>query len=320
MGKEYTMKYLSLLLILGLAAGCDAWSDQPYTQGCAPTPNSSVLTSVDDPVGSVIDLDENSPTFGQCIGRDTGGGTGGTDGTGGTGGAGGGVDIFPPLDGETNLGTCGSMADPANDNCDYGCTALGNTFGFVAVLSVAPDESLGGGSSTATEFTGFFVVSEAFIEGAEGVLGVDLLEARVPAGATLPLTALEGATGPDLTLTLEEVTVDLTQDPDNNGTKGPFFLPFVPAGDTYTYGDSGSEACFNLTAGIGFVFEVTSPFTLPASFVCEPSDQELINQDNVSCADDSACLAPSTCDTAVGECTAVIVPDVEAGQVCFTIP
>ena len=69
MGKEYTMKCLSLLMILGLAAGCDAWTNQPYTQGCAPTPNSSVLTSVDDPVGSVIDLDENSPTFGQCIGR-----------------------------------------------------------------------------------------------------------------------------------------------------------------------------------------------------------------------------------------------------------
>jgi hypothetical protein len=321
MGKEYTMKYLSLLLILGLAAGCDAWTNQPYTQGCAPTPNSSVLTSVDDPVGSVIDLDENSPTFGQCIGRASGGGTGtGGTGTGGTGGAGGGGDIFPPLDGETNLATCGSTADPANDNCDYGCTALGNTFGFVAVLSVAPDESLAGGSSTATEFTGFFVVSEAFIEGAEGVLGVDLLEARVPAGATLPLTALEGATGPDLTLTLEEVTIDLTEDPDNNGTKGPFFLPFVPAADTYTYGDSGSEACFNLAAVINFVFEVTSPFTLPASFACEPCDQELINQDNVSCADDSACLAPSTCDTAVGECTSVIAADVEAGQVCFTIP
>ena len=319
MGKEYTMKHLSLLLLLGLAAGCDAWSDQPYTQGCATTPNSSVLTTVDDPPGSVIDLNENSPTFGQCIGRASGGGGGGTGGGGGGTGGGGG-DIFPPLDGETNLGTCGSEADPANENCDYGCTALGNTFGFIAVLSVAPDESLGGGSSTPTDFDGFFVVSEAFVQGASDVLGVQLLEARIPPGATLPLGPLQGATGPSLTLTLEEVTVDLTQDPDGNGVPGPFFLPFIPDGDTYTYGDSGSEACFNLTDGISFVFEVTSPFTLPASFECEPCDQELINQDSVSCADDSACLAPSTCDTAVGECTAVIVPDVEGGQVCFPIP
>jgi len=318
MNKEYTMKLLSLLLLLGLAAGCDAWNDQPYTQGCAPTPNSSVLTAIDDPPGTLIDLDENSPTFGQCIGRQTGGGTGGSGGSNGTGGTGG--SIFPPLPGVTNEGTCGSMADPANDNCDYGCVALGNTFGFVAVLSVSPDDSLGAGSSTPTDFEGFFVVSEAFIQGAEGVLGVQLLEARVPPGATLPVTPLSGVTGPDLTLTLEEVTIDLTEDPDGNGTKGPFFLPFIMDGATYTYGNSGEEACFNLADGINFVFEVTSPFELPATFMCQPADQELINQDNVSCADDSDCLSPSTCDTAVGECTAVIEADAEAGQVCFMIP
>jgi hypothetical protein len=112
----------------------------------------------------------------------------------------------------------------------------------------------------------------------------------------------------------------LTEDPDNNGVAGPFFLPFVIDGETYTYGDSGTEACFNFTDGIDFIFEVTMPFPLPANFMCQPADQELINQDSISCADDSACEAPSTCDTAVGECTSEIVPVPTAGQVCFTIP
>lgn len=318
MGKEYTMTRLSLLLILVPAAGCAAWNDQPYTQGCNPTPNSSVLGTSDNPMDSVIDLNEDSPTFGQCIGRTTGGGSGGSDGAGGMGGMGG--SIFPPIDGETNLGICGSEADPANDNCDYGCVALGNTFGFVAVLGVAPDESLSGGSSTPTDFDGFFVVSEAFIQGAADALGFDLTEARVREGAVLPLTALEGATGPDLTLTLEPVTVDLTEDPDNNGVPGPFALPFVMAGETYNYGASGSQACFNLTDGIDFTFDVTMPFPLPALFQCQPCDQEVINQDNVSCTDNSGCLAPSTCDTAAGECTSQIVAEPTAGQVCFTIP
>jgi hypothetical protein len=54
--------------------------------------------------------------------------------------------------------------------------------------------------------------------------------------------------------------------------------------------------------------------------MCEPADQELINQDNVTCSDDSACLAPSTCDPAAGECGAVIVSDPPAGEVCIAIP
>lgn len=312
MKKEYTMKFLSLLLLLGLAAGCDAWTDQPYTQGCSPTPNSSVLTTGVDSV----DLNEDSPTFGQCIGRAV---PGGSTGTGGSDGECEPPPDFPPLDGETNFGTCGSDADICNDNCDYGCMALTNTFGFVAVLSVAPGESLGGGSSTETQFDGYFVVSEAFIAGAEGVLNLELQEARVLPGATIPVTPLEGATGPDVTLTMEEVTIDLTEDPDGNGVKGPFFLPFVPDGDTYMYGESGSEACFNLTDGIDFTFQVTLPTRIDARFLCQPCDQELINQDSVSCTDDDACLSPSICDTDA-ECTSVIEPDAEGGQVCFTIP
>jgi len=311
------MTRLSLLLILVPAAGCAAWNDQPYTQGCNPTPNSSVLGTSDNPMDSVIDLNEDSPTYGQCIGRAI---PGGSTGTGGTGGECEPPPDFPPIEGESSFGTCGSDADICNDNCDYGCVALGNTFGFVAVLGVAPDESISGGSSTPTDFDGFFVVSEAFIQGAADALGFDLTEARVLEGAVLPLTALEGATGPDLTLTLEPVTVDLTEDPDGNGVPGPFALPFVMAGETYTYGASGSQACFNLTDGINFTFEVTMPFSLPAIFQCQPCDQEVINQDNVSCMDDSGCLAPSICDTAAGECESRIVPEPTAGQVCFTIP
>jgi hypothetical protein len=197
---------------------------------------------------------------------------------------------------------------------------LGNTFGFVGALSVEPDDSLAGGSDTPTEFTGFLVVSEAFIAGANDFLNIELQEAVIPPGAVLPLTALSGATGPDLELTLEEVTVDLTADPDGNGQPGPFFLPFVPDTATYTYGDSGTEACFNLAPIINFVFEVTAPLGLPAEFVCEPCDQELINQDSVSCMDDSACLAPSTCDLADRECLSTVMPDAEAGQVCIMIP
>lgn len=318
MKKEITMTRLSLFLILGLAAGCDAWTDQPFTQGCAPTPNSSVLTTTDDPLGSVIDLNDGSPTFGQCIGRAVPGGSTGTGGTGGN-------ECpppadFPPLDGESNLGTCGSEADPCNENCDYGCTALGNTFGFIAVFSVAPDESISGGSSTETDFDGYFVVSEAFIQGASDVLNLPLNAARVLPGAVVPITALEGATGPDLELTLEEVEVDLTEDPDGNGVPGPFFLPFIAGSETYTYGNSGEQACFNLTQGTSFGFEITDPVTLPAVFMCEPADQELINQDNVMCSDDDGCLSPSTCDTIAGECSSAIVSDAEAGEVCITIP
>ena len=321
------MTRLSLLLMLGLAAGCDAWTDQPFTQGCTranpldeDNVNSSVLTSEDIPLGSVIDLNPASPTYGMCVGRAVPGGSTG----GGTGGTGGGEcpppAEVPPLEGESNFETCGSEADPCNLNCDYGCTALGNTFGFIAVFSAAPDASFSGGSSSETDFAGYFVVSEAFIQGATETLGQQLNAARVLPGSAIPITALEGATGPDLTLTLEEVEVDLTEDPDGNGAPGPFFLPFIAGSETYTYGSSGEQACFNLTQGVTFGFEITDPFVLPAVFMCEPTNQELINQDNVMCSDDDACLSPSTCDTIAGDCLSTIMSEPEAGEVCITIP
>jgi hypothetical protein len=117
-------------------------------------------------------------------------------------------------------------------------------------------------------------------------------------GATLPVTALSGATGNDTILTLpDNFVLDLTQDPNNNGVKGPFPLPFVPAGGTYTFAASGMDACFNLSTGIEFVLNITDPPLFPVTFVCQPANQEDINAD-----------------------PAVITPEPTAGQVCFTIP
>ncbi|MDH3622604.1 MAG: hypothetical protein OES69_09855 [Myxococcales bacterium] len=202
----------------------------------------------------------------------------------------------------TNALTCDDGIAPAPDNCDYGCTALANTFGFAAILNVDPDDATTGGSASAVAFDGEFVISEAFIAGAEDALMADLNTANVNPGATLPVSALSGTTaGGPTTVTLPAITLDLDLDPDGNTVPGPFPLPFVPIVDTYTFGASGSTACFNLTTGINFVLTVTElnggPTFIPAAFNCQPANQVAINAD-----------------------PAVITPEPTAGQVCFTIP
>jgi hypothetical protein len=189
-------------------------------------------------------------------------------------------------------------------------------------LTVAPEDGFVGGAASDVGFDGFFVVSEAFIAGAEDVVG-PLNTAVVLPGATLPVTALTGATGPDVIVTLPEIELDMTSDPNNNGIKGPFPLPFVPNSGTYTFAASGTEACFNLSTGITFGLKITSPFVLDVVFACQPANQELVNQNNVECPNgDADCLAPSTCDgdPDAPACTAVIEPEATAGQVCLTIP
>jgi hypothetical protein len=170
-------------------------------------------------------------------------------------------------------------------------------------------------------------VSEAFIAGAEDTLGQDLQTAVVgPTPNSLPVHALSGATGADTIVTLPAgFVLDLNADPDGNTIPGPFPLPFVPTTGSYTFGDSGTMACFNFTNAIEFNLTVTElaggiPVEISADFACEPADQNLINQSNVDCTSDADCLSPSTCDLFEGECTAVSEPEPAAGQVCFSIP
>ena len=290
------MKLTNLFWVLALAGSVAACNSGPPIQGC--------------------DID---PATGVC--ETQGGGTGGSNG-GGSGGGGGELCVVPPnLTGFNNACTCDSAGD-VDINCDYGCVALAVTFGFAAVLDVIPDAGFVGGGESNVGFDGFFVVSEAFIAGAEDTVG-PLSTAVVLPGATLPVTALSGATGPDVIVTLPEIELDLTSDPNNNGIKGPFPLPFVPNNGTYTFAASGTEACFNLSTGIKFVLNITDPPLFPVSFVCQPANQELINQSNVECPNgDADCIAPSTCDAMESPpvCTAVIEPEATSGQVCFTIP
>jgi len=173
--------------------------------------------------------------------------------------------------------------------------AFGNTFGFAAILDVIADAV--GGAASNVEFDGFFVVSEAFIAGAKDVVG-ELNTAEVLPGATLPVTALSGATGPDVIVTLPGgLELDLNADPDGNGIPGPFPLPFVPNSGTYTFAASGTEACFNLSKEIGFGLKITDPPGLDVIFACQPANQVDINLEDP-----------------------VITPEPTAGQVCLTIP
>jgi hypothetical protein len=288
------MKLSNLIWVLALAGAAMACNSGLPIQGC-----------------------EIDPATGVC--KTQGGGTGGSNGGGGGGGE---LCVVPPnLTGFNNACTCDSAGE-VDINCDYGCTALGNTFGFAAVLDVIPEAGFAGGSASNVEFDGFFVVSEAFIAGAEGVVG-DLTTAVVLPGATLPVTALSGATGPDVIVTLPEIELDMNSDPNNNGIKGPFPLPFVPRNGTFTFAASGTDACFNLSTGISFTLDITDPPLFPVPFSCQPANQELINQNNVECPNgDEDCIAPSTCDAMESPpvCKAVIEPEATSGQVCFTIP
>jgi hypothetical protein len=273
------MKLSNLIWVLALAGAATACNSGPPIQGC-----------------------QIDPETGLC--KTQGGGTGGSTGGGGTGGG-----VAPgcapvAADFSNSCACCDGEAegdptcsDPASlVDCDYGCQALGNTFGFAAVLEVAPDEATTGGGAFDVGFDGFFVVSEAFIEGAEGVVG-PLNTAEVLPGATLPVTALSGATGPDVIVTLPEIELDLNADPDGNGVAGPFPLPFVPNSGTFTFAASGTEACFNLSTGITFGLKITDPFVLDVVFACEPANQIDINLEDP-----------------------ILTPEATSGQVCLTIP
>lgn len=281
------------------------------------------------------------PDTGKCEGRDVPPepGPGPGPGTGGTGGTEPGV--------FTNRNTCTNNVeqgciDPDTCNCDYGCTALGNLFGFEAILEVIPDEAFVGGGEFDVEFDGEFTISEAFIEGAETALGQDLNTAAIGASPnSLPVTALSGATGVDTVVTLTPADpqppaqtcqslpapgcLDLELDPDGNGTPGPFPLPFVRTTGTYTFGASGTQACFNFTSPLEFNLTITeanrAPFFFPADFTCQPVDQEGINLTNIDCTDDADCADyGTTCNVPQLSCLAIVTPQADAGQVCFDIP
>ncbi len=268
------MKLTDLIWVLALAGSVAACNTGVPVEGCT------------------ID-----PATGACEGAG-GPGTGGTTGTGGTGGSSG---VSCDFTGFSNAMTCDDGVRTPPIDCDYGCTALGNTFGFAAVLGVDPDAAFAGGGDYDVNFNGCFVVSEAFIAGAEAALMADLNSADVNPGAAIPVAALSGVTGPDTVLTLPVITLDLDFDADGNTVAGPFPLPFEPSTGTYSFEASGGTACFNLTDGINFTLTVTEinsgPTFIPANFLCEPANQMDVNAD-----------------------PAVITPEPTAGQVCFDIP
>ena len=197
----------------------------------------------------------------------------------------------------SNALTCDDGIEPPPVNCDYGCVALGNTFGFEAILSLDPDDTAVGGAPTNIVFDGEFVVSEAFILGAEIALGADLNTANVGASPnSLPVTALSGATGADTVITLPTgLVLDLDLDPDGNTIAGPFPLPFVTTTGTYTLAASGSDNCFNFTNAVAFNLTVTEldggPTFIPANFACQPVEQVGINLTSIDCTVDADCAA-----------------------------
>ena len=276
--------------------------------------------------GSPLEGCEIDFETGLCVGRNVLPEPGPGPGTGGTGGTGVEPGAF------TNANTCinnveEGCIDPDTCNCDYGCTALGNSFGFEAILNVIPDAAFVGGGEFDVEFDGEFTISEAFISGAETALGADLNTAVVGASPnSLPVTALSGATGADTVVTLpagDELDLDL--DTNGNTIAGPFPLPFVRTTGTYTFGASGTQACFNFTSAVAFNLTITElgggPTFIPANFACQPVDQEGINLTNVDCTDDADCAAfGTTCNVPQLSCTAVVTPQADAGQVCFDIP
>jgi len=218
------------------------------------------------------------------------GGTGGTGGSGGSAGTGGGITPGACDDLHTNRG--------ANDgeDFDYGCLALDNTFGFEFVLNVCAD-TIAADSAFEATFSGFGVVSGAFIAGAEDFLMLDLNTAEVAPGASIPVTATGGAAGDDVVLTMETVTLDLDEDTDGDTEPGPYEIPILPGTGTYTAVESGGESCFNYANPMTFTVNITEPFFLPAGFTCQPANQDDINADEP-----------------------VITPEPATGEVCVPIP
>jgi hypothetical protein len=194
-------------------------------------------------------------------------------------------------------------------------------------LTVDPEDTAVGGAAANIVFDGEFIVSEAFITGAEIALGADLNTAEIGASPnSLPVTALSGATGADAVVTLPVgLVLDLDFDPDGNTIAGPFPLPFVPTPGTYTLAASGNANCFNFTNAVAFNMTVTeldgAPTFIPANFACQPVEQEGINLTNIDCAVDADCAAfGTTCNVPQLSCTAIVTPQADAGQVCFDSP
>jgi len=282
------MKLLNLIWVLALAGAVAACNSGPPIQGC----------TVD-------------PDLGDCVGSGPDPGPGGSGGAGGTAGSGGAVaqGCDPGTAEFTNACACcdGDVeVDPTCENddslvdCDYGCEALGNTFGFAVVLNADP--AAGSGSFEVT-FDGTAIISGAFIVGAEEALMADLNTADVNPSddASLPVAALSGATGAVITLGMEVVIgLDLDADTDGDTEPGPYAIGVTPGTGTYT-GTMGDEACFNYAATMTFQMVVTEldmgPTFIPANFVCQPANQIAINAD-----------------------PAVLNPEPTAGQVCLTIP
>ena len=236
------------------------------------------------------------------------GGTGGSAGTGGTGATGGGGS------GGTGIFTNEGMNNGAN--FQYGCTAVGNDFGFEIVLNLQPVSEEG--AVFEVEFDGVAVVSEAFIAGAEEALGQDFTEAVVGPGAVVPVGPVSGASGDNTVLTLDPITIDLDEDTDNNGTPGPFFIPVLPGTGTYTAGGGVTSACFNYLPTITFMVTVTAGLIeLPVSFACEPADQAGLNDGMNACTMDDECL--DTCDTDAQTCNVALIPDATVGEVCIPV-
>ena len=290
------MKLSNLIWVLALAGAAMACNSGPPISGCEEKDQISPsgmcceygFDADDGECCTHHGIDEDS---GECVDPlDVGSGGGG----GGSGGSGPACD--PGTAEFTNACTC-SSAGEVDINCDYGCVALANTFGFAAILDVIPDAGFVGGGESNVGFEGFFSLSEAFIEGAGEAVGATLSAAVVVAGATIPVTALSGATGPDVVVTLPGgFELDLTLDPNNNGVAGPIPLPFEPVSGTFTFAASG-DACFNLSTGISFTLDITNPPLFPVPFSCQPANQEDINAEEP-----------------------FITAEATAGQVCFAIP
>ena len=193
-------------------------------------------------------------------------------------------------------------------------------------MNVDPDDAAVGGGTVDIEFDGEFIVSEAFILGAEVALGADLNTANVGASPnSLPVTALSGATGADTVVTVPTgLVLDLDLDPDGNTIAGPFPLPFVPTTGSYTLAATGSDNCFNFTNAVAFNLTVTeldsAPTFIPANFACQPVEQEGINLTNIDCAVNGDCPPGVMCNVPQLSCTAIVTPQADAGQVCFTSP
>jgi len=214
------------------------------------------------------------------------GGTGGTAGGGGSAGA---LGTF------TNAGTCASGGE-VGMNCLYGCYALGAENAFEMILNVDPTKVAANSAFDVTFSGEARLPSGIWISGkGEPPTWFGFDKAEIDAGATIPVTALSGATGEDVVLTMEEIVWDSDADP------VPIVVPILSGSGSFDAGASGTDACFNFANSMQFRMVITeldgSPTLIPVNFECQPANQEDLNADPI-----------------------VSTPEADAGQVCFTIP